>query len=90
MLPYQMYLAAASRDLTTLDLTDIDGMGLGLGFFVRVSEIALAINSLKGQSKVSDLLRGADPESQAETGFDSLYSYSLVKVQELGSQVFNK
>jgi hypothetical protein len=73
MLPYQMYLAAVSRDLTTLVLNDIDGMGLGLGFFVRVSEIALAINSLKGQSKVSGLLRGANPESRAETGFDSLH-----------------
>jgi hypothetical protein len=38
-LPGQMHSAAASRDLTTLVLTDIDGMGLGWGFFARVSEM---------------------------------------------------
>jgi len=35
MLTYQMYLAAASRDLTVLVLTDIEGMGSGLGVSLR-------------------------------------------------------
>jgi hypothetical protein len=88
--PYQKHSAAASRDLTALVSSDIDGMGLGLGFFARVSEIALATNSLKGRSKVCDLLRGTDPKSQTKAGFDSFCSYSLVKVQEPRSQVFDK
>jgi hypothetical protein len=33
------YSAAESRDLTTLVLTDIYGMGLRLGIFARVSEM---------------------------------------------------
>jgi hypothetical protein len=32
---YLMHLAAASRDLTVLVLTDIDGMGSGLGVSLR-------------------------------------------------------